>query len=61
MKKNASLPIITKTANAGKLLSPQALNWFEQDLFSSHFYQSIAAQKGRTMKNEYTRSVILYP
>lgn len=61
MKKNASLPIITKTANAGKLLSPQALNWFEQDLFSSHFYQSIAARKGRTMKNEYTRSVILYP
>lgn len=61
MKKNASLPIITKTANAKKILSPQAITWFEQDLFASHFYQSLAYQKGRKMKNEYTRSVILYP
>mgnify|MGYP000316161221 CR=1 FL=1 len=61
MKKHASLPIITKTANAGKILPPQAMNWFEQDLFASHFYQSLVYQKGRKMKNEYTRSVILYP
>ena len=61
MKKHASLPIITKTANAGKILPPQAMNWFEQDLFASHFYQSLIYQKGRKMKNEYTRSVILYP
>lgn len=61
MKKHASLPIITKTANAGKILPPQAMNWFKQDLFASHFYQSLVYQKGRKMKNEYTRSVILYP
>ena len=61
LKKQSCLPLITKTANSKKILSPQKELWFQKDLAASHFYQALAFQKGRTMKNEYTKSVIILP
>lgn len=60
IKKAADLPLITKTADAADILSPKALKEFEQDLFCSHVYQSVLAQKyGACEKNEYTRSLVI--
>lgn len=60
MKKNSSIPLITKTAAAPDILSPDALAMFRQDLHCSHIYQAILQQASGTLSpNEYTRSVIL--
>ncbi len=61
IKANASIPLITKTADAGSLLSPRIFSMLEKDFFSSHLYQSLSFQKGRPMKNEYTKSVMILP
>jgi len=60
VKRGARLPLVTKTADAPRILSPHALSQFQQDLFCSHVYQAAAEQKcGLRPKNEYTRSVII--
>lgn len=61
IKKNAEIPLITKVADANTLLSPEAYALFSRDLYASHLYQSVVFQKGRRMKNEYTKSVIVLP
>ena len=61
IKKSASIPIITKTADAAGLLSPAACGMLKEDMFASHLYQSMVFQKGRRMKNEYTKSVVILP
>ncbi len=59
MKHHTSIPIITKTANARKILSPQAYELFQKDLHASHLYQSlVCAKSGLLLKNEYTQSVL---
>lgn len=60
MKKNADIPIFTKTANAPKLLSTDALQLFEKHVLSADRYRLAAELKtGHPIKNEYTRSVII--
>ncbi len=60
VKKGSRLPLVTKTADAPRLLSPDARQQFEQDLFCSHVYQSVVEQKiGIRPKNEYTRSLVI--
>ncbi len=60
VKREAKLPLVTKTADAPRILSPDVLKQFQQDLFCSHVYQSVAGQKSRMpSKNEYTHSVII--
>lgn len=61
IKKAASIPLITKTADAAGYLSPLALSMLKEDMYASHLYQSLVFQKGRIMKNEYTKSVMLLP
>lgn len=46
IKKNTSIPLITKLADAKTLLSPHAYDLLCQDLRRGSFYESIAAQKG---------------
>lgn len=59
MKKASSLPLITKTADAQRILTPDAFTAFRQDLFCSHIYQEAAqAKSGIFRRNEYTQSVI---
>ena len=60
LKRTSSLPLVTKTANAPKILNRDALSLLQMDFHASHLYQSlIYAKSGRLMPNEYTRSVIV--
>ncbi len=60
LKKAATLPIITKTADAPHILSAEAMQEFYNDLFCSHVYESVAGVKkeGRCT-NEYTHPLII--
>ncbi|MDD3415158.1 MAG: nucleotidyltransferase [Lachnospiraceae bacterium] len=60
IKKNSSLTLLSKTADAKKLLSPLDYSIFEETIMASHIYQSVAAKKfNRPMKNEYTQQIII--
>ncbi|MDO4267796.1 MAG: nucleotidyltransferase family protein [Eubacteriales bacterium] len=61
IRANSSIPLVTKTADAKNVLTPEAFEQLSRDMYASHVYQSILFQKGRQMKNEYTRSVIICP
>ncbi len=56
IKKNASIPLIAKPADAPRLLSANACTLFEKDIFSANLYESaLAAKAKRKPVHEYTR------
>lgn len=60
IKKHCSLPLITKTADASKRLDEAAYQQFQHDIFCSHVYQSVYAQKyNEQLRNEFTQPLIL--
>lgn len=59
LRRQSRIPLITKTADAKKLLSTEALKVLETDFYVSHVYQSLLASRGRLIRNEYTKSVIV--
>lgn len=60
IKKNSDLPLITKTADACKLLDADKFALLQTDFHASHLYQSVVfAKSGQAMPNEYTQSVIV--
>jgi ribosomal protein L39E len=60
IKQNCTLPIITKTADAGQLLDDNSRRHFRRDLLASHLRQTLEYQKSGILRaNEYTRSVIV--
>lgn len=60
IRQKTSLPLITKTADAHKILDDDGLAMLHMDFHASHLYQSLVFSKtGVRMKNEYTQSVIL--
>ncbi len=60
IKKNSGLLLLTKTADARRVLHQSGFWRLKKDFLASHLYQSLVFQKsGMRMKNEYTRSVIL--
>ena len=60
IKKNCALPLISKPADAGKLLSAAAYNLFEKDVRASHLYQMVAKKdKNACIPSEYRRSPII--
>lgn len=64
VKKNASLPLISKLADAENVLSSDtqstyALEMLHSDIFAAHVYDSIATNKYHTMlPNEYRRQIV---
>lgn len=59
IKRNASIPLITKLANASKVLSPNALVSLEADIHAANIYQSVKAQKYHaTPANEYRTPIV---
>ena len=57
-----SLPLLSKLADAKKLLPAEALPFLEQDLFASHLYEGVMAQKtGSPMVHEYRRHIAILP
>lgn len=60
IKRTSSIPLITKTARAHKVLDADGLAMLQADFHASHLYQSVVfAKSGQSMPNEYTRSVIV--
>ncbi len=60
IKKNSSVPIITKTADAKKLLSEHAQDLFREDLWCADFYESLLALKNqRKFRQEHTRGPVI--
>ncbi len=58
--KIASIPLLSKLADADKLLSDTAKKQLAQDIFAAHLYDGTAAQKtGRTLQNEYRRQIVI--
>ncbi len=61
MKKNASLPLISKLADAKDVLknSDYAVRMLNSDIFASHVYDAVATDKFHTaLPNEYRRQIV---
>ena len=61
LKAQSSVPSITKIAGADANLNETGKQMLSEELSASHLYQSVVFQKGRKMKNEYTRSLVILP
>lgn len=58
LKKNASIPLISKLADASKQLSPIGHKMLLQDILASHIYDSVVSSKfHKEPQNEYTRQI----
>lgn len=58
LKKSSSIPIISKAADAGDLLSPDAFSMFRKGILASQIREAAAADKyGRSPVNEYRRQI----
>lgn len=59
IKKSTSLTLLSKPADARRLLSPFGLSLFEETVKASHIYQSVLTTKyHHSTQNEYTRQII---
>ncbi len=58
--KNTSIPFITKLADARAQLSEQDYALLEHDIFCSHVYESVIADKtGTPFQNEFTKQIVI--
>lgn len=55
IKEKASVPLITKVADASSILSPSALYMFDKDIFAADLYSSLKPNS----YNEYTHPLII--
>lgn len=59
IKKNSSIPVISKAANAEKLISGIALEEFNQDIFASNLYESVRARKyKKKFISEFSKEIV---
>lgn len=60
LKQNSSLPIINKLADSKKLLSDNALNILNKDIFAADLYSSVVQNKFNTLThNEYVTNIVI--
>ena len=60
IKKHTRIPLVTKTADASRMLSGTAKMLFEQDLYASHVRQSLLSGKtGQPVRNEFTQPICI--
>ncbi|NBH73153.1 hypothetical protein D3Z51_14215 [Clostridiaceae bacterium] len=60
LKRRSHLPLVTKTADAHKILDADGLAMLQMDFHASHLYQSVVfAKSGQGLPNEYTSSVVV--
>lgn len=65
IKSNAALPLLSKLADADKVLAPKALAMLEQDIAAAHLYEAVATHKfsqnakQKRLQNEYRRQIII--
>ncbi len=62
VSKKAPVPLVTKVADASKILHPNALQLFEKDLYAASLYRGvISLQCNEVLPNEYTTSPVIIP
>lgn len=62
IQKAASIPLISKLADAHRILSPDAMQVLKLDIFASEFYEQTLALRtpgGRTPRSEYAREIVV--
>lgn len=60
IKRSSSLPVITKLADAKKLLSPKDLQLLDVNTEASNIYESILCRKsGRAFQHEYQKQLVI--
>ena len=60
IKKNACIPLITKLADAEKLLSPDAYRLLELDMKAAHIYDSVLLHKsGQKSNHEMQKQIVI--
>lgn len=60
LKKNSSIPLLSRPAAAARSLSPEALALYEKDVLAAHLTQTALCTKtGQLPIHEYTRQLIL--
>ncbi len=58
--KNAKIPLISKLADADKILEGAAIDMLRKDIMCSDIYSSLRASKNETvMKNEYSTPIVI--
>lgn len=59
IKKNTSVPLVTKLADAQKLLTAEGMEQLEKDVHVSHIYEMISSSKfNHPFQNEYTQKIV---
>lgn len=60
IKKKGNIPLLTKPADAHKVLSPDSLSLLEENTRASNIYESLLCQKsGKTFKHEYQKQILI--
>lgn len=60
IKAVGGLPLITKTADAGQILPPDAWRLLKQDFYCSHLYHAVlSSHTGAPALNEYNRPLVI--
>jgi len=60
IKKEASVPIISKVADAASILTPEANAVFEKDLYAASLYhQILTVKKGLPPANDFTNQIVI--
>lgn len=60
IKEHSSIPLLTKLADAHRILSPDAMVLLEQELTMNRIYYSVvAAKSGQSMVNEYRTPIVI--
>lgn len=61
IKKHASIPLLTRAGDARKILSEDALVFFQKHLFADSVYRALVTAKGgQVMKNEFLQQIAVY-
>lgn len=62
IKKNSSIPFITKTADAWESIDCNHYHFLKRDFFASHIYQAVLSRKyGIPARNEFTQQLVILP
>ena len=60
IKNKASVPMISKVADAASILSPEANMVFEKDLYAASIYhQLLTLKKGQPVANDFTNQIVI--
>ena len=60
IKRNSSIPLVTKLADSKKLLSEEAYQMLQKDLKCSSIYESVSCRKSNAlMKNELQKQIVI--